>query len=80
MAALNAGTLDAGGKVVGVLHNKLTEEESGEEAIATLKQKGVELLVACGNDLEERKRLLADGADCFIGTTNNTRMCSNFCL
>jgi uncharacterized protein (TIGR00730 family) len=63
MGALNRGLLRSGGTVVGVAHEKMVDGGIVENI---LKDRGMELLIAGGPTLAERKRLLAEGADGFI--------------
>ena len=68
MAAMNAGASDAGGRIVGVIHEKFVVDGSDwlEGAHSVFGRGGSELLLATGNDLQERKRLLVKGADALI--------------
>lgn len=58
MGALNEALKAAGGRVCGVIHEKWVDGEAAEGLD--------EMLVASGDDLSERKRLLLDGASCLI--------------
>jgi len=66
MAAMNQGASDNNGKIVGVIHEMFVVDGSdwleGSHG-AILKS---ELLIARGDNLQERKRLLVDGADALI--------------
>ena len=72
MAAMNRGADDGGGHIVGVIHEKFVETGSSggewEEGMHTVFHKGSthELVVARGTDLQERKRLLVEGADAIV--------------
>jgi uncharacterized protein (TIGR00730 family) len=72
MAAMNRGADDGGGHIVGVIHEKFVETGSSggqwEEGMHTVFHKGSthELVVASGTDLQERKRLLVEGADAIV--------------
>mmetsp|Transcript_18937 Transcript_18937/g.38471 ORF Transcript_18937/g.38471 Transcript_18937/m.38471 type:complete len:257 (+) Transcript_18937:44-814(+) len=59
MGAVNDGCKNNGGKIVGVIHEMFLvdkEEHTGVD----------EMLVATGDGLAERKRLLVNGCDCII--------------
>ena len=58
MGALNRGIWNHGGRSIGVVHEKMVD---GGVAYGLEK-----LLVAKGQTLEERKRMLNEPADCFI--------------
>lgn len=71
MAAMNDGASDEGGHIVGVIHEMFVvdgsdwvSEEGG--AHSAFHGGGREILVAGGNDLQERKRLLVEGADALV--------------
>jgi uncharacterized protein (TIGR00730 family) len=57
MGALNRGALAGEGKIRGVIHEMWIGEE---------EQPGIEMVVARGDDLAERKKLLFDNADAII--------------
>ncbi|KAL7529317.1 hypothetical protein ACHAWF_002932, partial [Thalassiosira exigua] len=72
MAAMNAGASDGNGTIVGVIHEKFVYEGSdwyeGCHEVFGGKEGGGrrEIVVARGNDLQERKRLLVEGADALV--------------
>jgi len=59
MGALNDGCSSAGGMIKGVIHSKFIVDFDDHKAIS-------HMLIAEGNDLQERKKLLARDADCII--------------
>ena len=66
MAAMNQGASDNNGKILGVIHEMFVVDgsdwlEGSHGAICKS-----ELLIARGDNLQERKRLLVDGADALI--------------
>jgi uncharacterized protein (TIGR00730 family) len=61
MGALNRAALAEEGKVVGVVHERMVDGD-----IMALETAGMKMLMATGDTLEERKRLLSQHADCFI--------------
>jgi uncharacterized protein (TIGR00730 family) len=61
MGALNNAALAARGKVVGVVHDRMVDGD-----IMELKNSGMEMKVATGDTLQERKQMLSQEADCFI--------------
>lgn len=67
MAAMNQGASDGNGRIVGVIHEMFIVDGSDwlEGSHHTFANNGGkhELLVAKGDDLQERKRLLVKGAD-----------------
>mmetsp|Transcript_25204 Transcript_25204/g.55034 ORF Transcript_25204/g.55034 Transcript_25204/m.55034 type:complete len:202 (+) Transcript_25204:917-1522(+) len=71
MAAMNDGASAEGGRIVGVIHEMfvvdgsdwVSKEGGAHSAFHEGKR---EILVAGGNDLQERKRLLVEGADALI--------------
>ena len=71
MAAMNDGASDEGGDIVGVIHEMFvvdgsdwtTEEGGAHSAFHGGKRT---ILVASGNDLRERKRLLVENADALV--------------
>lgn len=71
MAAMNDGASAEGGHIVGVIHEMfvvdgsdwVSSEGGAHSAFHGGKR---EILVAGGNDLQERKRLLVEGADALI--------------
>lgn len=68
MAAMNEGCSEHNGNIVGVIHEMFVVDgsdwlEGSHSAFAGGKR---ELLVARGDNLQERKRLLVDGADALI--------------
>ena len=80
MGAMNQGVMDVDGKVVGVIHQMfMPEKGTGSKYVEgchdVFKQdrnahaptsKKVQLKIARGDDLQERKRLLVEGADALI--------------
>lgn len=74
MGAVNQGALGSGGKVTAVLHKMWMESEGGtdgtltDDDLASVAGDGaiLDVLVADGPTLTERKEMLAAGADCFI--------------
>lgn len=68
MAAMNQGANDGNGHIVGVIHEMFVVDGSdwltGSSKVFTEGKH--ELLVASGNDLQERKRLLVEGADALV--------------
>jgi predicted Rossmann-fold nucleotide-binding protein len=79
MAALNDGALEGNGHIVGVIHEMwlvdqgdykgLTVRDGGAHAVFDGNDKAGpirEIKVASGNDLQERKRLLVEGADALV--------------
>lgn len=66
MAAMNCGADDGGGHIVGVMHEKfINTSDDWFEGMHTVFHEGCghEIIVARGEDLQERKRLLVEGAD-----------------
>jgi len=61
MGALNRALLKSGGQVIGVVHEKMVDGD-----ITGLETAGMELRLARGPTLEERKRMLAESAEGFI--------------
>lgn len=68
MAAMNHGANDGNGHIVGVIHEKFVVDGSDwfEGAHSVFREGRNEILVAKGNDLQERKRLLVEGADALV--------------
>ena len=73
MAAMNQGAHDYHGHIVGVIHEKFVVDgsdwfEGAHSVFANKNNKGggAEILIARGNDLQERKRLLVEGADALV--------------
>lgn len=68
MAEMNRGADDAGGRIVGVIHEAFVVDGSDwyEGAHSVFRSKSNEILIASGNDLRERKRLLVEGADALV--------------
>lgn len=74
MGAMNQGVMDVDGKVVGVIHKMFVTEGEGSDWIEgcheVFQQRGqnekVELIIANGEDLQERKRLLVKDADALV--------------
>mmetsp|Transcript_28236 Transcript_28236/g.67967 ORF Transcript_28236/g.67967 Transcript_28236/m.67967 type:complete len:193 (-) Transcript_28236:516-1094(-) len=68
MAAMNRGASDGNGHIVGVIHEKFVVDGSDwfEGAHSVFRDGKNEIVVASGNDLQERKRLLVDGADALV--------------
>lgn len=75
MAAMNQGAHDHRGHIVGVIHEKFVVDgsdwfEGAHSVFANKNNKerggGAEILIARGNDLQERKRLLVEGADALV--------------
>lgn len=68
MAAMNKGASAGKGRIVGVIHEKFVVDGSdwldGEHSVFREEQN--EVLIARGNDLQERKRLLVKDADALI--------------
>ena len=71
MDAMNVGANDAGGRIVGIIHEKFVQEGGdwfeGTSSVFRPREDGGggthEIVIARGNDLQERKRLLVEGAD-----------------
>lgn len=65
---MNHGADDGEGKIVGVIHDKFVIDGSDwfEGAHSVFRKERHEILVASGNDLQERKRLLVEGADALV--------------
>jgi len=65
---MNSGASDSGGRIVGVIHEKFVVDGSDwlEGAHSVFGRGGAELLLATGNDLQERKRLLVRDADALV--------------
>lgn len=59
MGSLNEGCRSLGGKIVGIIHVSFVDGGGGDTLIA-------DMIVAKGDDLTQRKRLLRDSADCMI--------------
>jgi predicted Rossmann-fold nucleotide-binding protein len=87
MAAMNRGANDSNGHIVGVIHEKFIVDGSDwlEGAHSVFREGKHEIVVARGNDLQERKRLLVKGADALVvlpggpGTWDEVnRRCSPF--
>jgi len=80
MAAMNDGASAEGGRIVGVIHEMfvvdgsdwVSKEGGAHSAFHEGKR---EILVAGGNDLQERKRLLVEGADALIVLPGGTICC-----
>jgi predicted Rossmann-fold nucleotide-binding protein len=75
MAAMNQGAHDYHGHIVGVIHEKFVVDGSdwfeGAHSVFAKKESkcgggSTEILIARGNDLQERKRLLVEGADALV--------------
>jgi predicted Rossmann-fold nucleotide-binding protein len=68
MAAMNQGASDHSGKIVGVIHEMFVVDGSDwlEGSHSVFAENKRQLLVARGNDLQERKRLLVEGADALV--------------
>ena len=68
MAAMNHGANDGDGHIVGVIHEMFVVDGSDwfEGAHSVFREGKNEILVANGNDLQERKRLLVEGADALV--------------
>ena len=75
MAAMNQGAHDYHGHIVGVIHEKFVVDGSdwfeGAHSVFANKENEcgggrAEILIARGNDLQERKRLLVEGADALV--------------
>ena len=73
MGALNEGCLGNGGSVVAVMHRMWMDEEGSANATSSLgisdmrsDDATLEILIADGPTLTERKDMLATPADCFI--------------
>lgn len=69
MAAMNHGAHDGHGHIVGVIHEKFVVDGSDwfEGAHSVFREgSGNEILVARGNDLQERKKLLVKDADALV--------------
>jgi len=68
MAAMNRGANDGDGHIVGVIHEKFVVDGSDwfEGAHSVFRDGRNEIVVASGNDLQERKRLLVEGADALV--------------
>ena len=59
LGAINRGTRANDGKIIGVIHESFLVDIKVDHEIS-------ELVVTRGNDLNERKQLLFDNADCFV--------------
>jgi len=59
MGSLNEGCRSEGGKIVGIIHEIFVDGGGGDSLIP-------DMIVAKGDDLTQRKRLLRDSADCII--------------
>ena len=68
MAAMNNGANDGNGHIVGVIHEKFVVDGSYwfEGAHSVFREGRNEILIARGNDLQERKKLLVENADALI--------------
>ena len=80
MDAMNRGADDAGGGIVGVIHEKFVRRDGdwfeGASSVFRLDDRDGgtgggngnkhEVVIARGNDLQERKRLLVEGADALV--------------
>ena len=74
MGAVNEGALGSGGRVTAVLHKMWMQSEGGTDGTLTdndlqsmaAEGAALEIVVADGPTLTERKELLAADADCFI--------------
>jgi len=75
MGALNEGVEEGSGNVVGVIHRKFLVDAGGDwmDGSSKVFRRGggryggsVELLVAEGEDLQQRKKMLVDGADAIV--------------
>ncbi len=70
MAAMNQGAHDYHGHIVGVIHEKFVVDGSdwfeGAHSVFANSNDKAEILIAKGNDLQERKRLLVEGADALV--------------
>ena len=85
MAAMNNGANDGNGHIVGVIHEKFVVDGSDwfEGAHSVFREGRNEILIARGNDLQERKKLLVENADALIvlpggpGTWDEVR---TFCI
>ena len=69
MAAMNKGAHDGNGRIVGVIHEMFVVDGSdwftGSSSVFTAGGRH-EIIIARGNDLQERKRLLVKGADALV--------------
>jgi len=65
MAAMNRGANDGNGAIIGVIHEKFVVDGSDwfEGAHSVFNTTKHRIVVAKGNDLQERKKLLVQGAD-----------------
>ena len=59
MGAANDGVRSANGKIIGVIHEMFCVDNDEDGKI-------VNMIMARGDDLNERKQLLMDNADCFV--------------
>ena len=73
MAAMTEGATDGGGHVVGVIHEMFIVDGSDWYSDDDKKlmsgndgKNNKEIIIAKGNDLQERKRLLVEGADALV--------------
>ena len=68
MAAMNHGANDGNGHIIGVIHEKFVVDGSDwfEGAHSVFQEGKNEILIARGDDLQERKRLLVEGADALV--------------
>ena len=70
MGGLNRGALEAGGEIIGVLHEKMVDGSGTQELKDLAARAGdssrLSLVTARGDSLEERKQVLMEHADCFI--------------
>jgi uncharacterized protein (TIGR00730 family) len=71
MAAMNDGASDADGNIVGVIHEMFVVDGSdwkeGSHGIFAAKSKAsVQLLIAGGKDLQQRKKMLMENADAVV--------------
>lgn len=66
MAAMNRGADDGDGHIVGVIHEKFAVDGEWGGAHSVFREGRNEIVVASGNDLQERKRLLVEGADALV--------------
>jgi len=73
IAAMNDGAADADGNIVGVIHGMFVVDgcdwKGGSHSVFSPKstsKASIQLLIAGGNDLQQRKKMLADKADAFV--------------
>ena len=64
MASLNDGASAFGGSIIGVIHEMFAVDGEGAHPVFGKNRKdNVKIMVASGNDLKERKKLLVEEAD-----------------